>query len=156
MIYTAVLFAHSWWRWLVMLLLFVVVARASVGWLRARDWTRLDERLHRALVAALDLQLALGLMLYLWLSPFTHAFFAAPRLGMKHAALRFFGVEHIFAMVIAVGLVHVGRVRSRRVMGRQRHQCVFRFGVAALVVILGSVPWPFLPYARPLFRAMTT
>jgi hypothetical protein len=155
-IYTGVLFVHSWWRWVVMTLLVVVVARAFAGWLRARDWSRLDEWLHVALVSALDLQLLLGLTLYLWLSPFTHAFFEAPGLGMKQPALRFFGLEHIFAMTIAVVLLHVGRVRSRKAQGKLRQRRVWSFGLAALLLILASVPWPFLRYGRPLFRLMTT
>src|SRR5207248_4439237 len=88
--------------------------------------------------AAVDLQLLLGLSLYLFLSPFTKAFFAAPTLKQPH--LRFFGVEHIFGMLVAVMLVHLGKRR------------VFAFTLAALLVMLASIPWPFLVYGRPLWR----
>jgi len=152
MIYTTVLLVHSWWRWAVMALLLVVVARAFAGWMRARSWSRLDERLHVLLVAAIDLQLLLGLTLYAVLSPFTRAFFENAALGMKQPALRFFGIEHIFGMVIAVVIIHVGRRRSRKAEGKLRQRRVWSTTLAALLVILTSIPWPFLRYRRPLFR----
>src|SRR5262249_9176043 len=95
----------------------------------------------------------LGLTLYAFLSPFSHAFFADAALGMKQPALRFFGVEHIFAMLTAVVVVHIGRRRSRKAEGRLRHRRVFVTTLAALLVILASIPWPFLRYGRPLARS---
>jgi hypothetical protein len=152
MIYTTVLLVHSWWRWVVLLLLIAVAARARFA--GDRGWSKLDERLHVSLIGAIDLQLLLGLSLYAALSPFTRAFFENVALGMKQPGLRFFGVEHIFGMVIAVIILHAGRRRSRKAEGRLRHRRVFSTAVAALLVILVTIPWPFLRYGRPLFRTI--
>ena len=128
MTYTLVLFVHSWWRWVVLALMLAVLLRG-------------DGRLRVAMVGAVDVQLLLGLSLYLFLSPFTKAFFAAPTMKQPH--LRFFGVEHIFGMLVAVTLVHVGSRKRRHLRG---------FTLAALLIMLASIPWPFLVYGRPLWR----
>ncbi len=154
MIYTSILFVHSWWRWAVLALVLGVFARTLSGWRSGREWARGDERLHLAMISALDLQLALGLLLYAWLSPFTRAFFAHAALGMKQPGLRFFGVEHIFGMLVAITVAHVGRRRARKVQGPLRHRRVFWFTLASLLVIAASIPWPFLRYGRPLWRTM--
>jgi hypothetical protein len=151
--YPHLLTAHSWVRWAVLILLVTVVVRAWRG-RRARNavWRPLDERLHRALVAVADLQLLLGLWLYT-VSPFAQAFLADPIGNQKVRILRFFGEEHIVMMLIAIALVHVGRVRSRRTADvTQRHRRVFAWTLAALIGVLASVPWPYFPVERPLFR----
>jgi hypothetical protein len=49
--------------------------------------------------------------------------------------------------------VHVGRVRSKRAADPlQRHRRVFAWTLTALLFVLSSIPWPYFPVARPLFR----
>ena len=71
LVYSLVLFLHSWWRWVVLLLLLAAVARAVSGRLAGRTWTGSDRRANLLATIALDLQLLMGLLLYLFLSPFT-------------------------------------------------------------------------------------
>jgi len=152
--YIVVLYTHSYLRWVLLALacgLCIACARARRG---DGEWTRAHERLHVAFVGAFDLQFTLGLILYLWLSPYARAFYANPGAGMKDATLRFFGVEHVFSMLIAISIVHIGRVRSKRVHGAARHRRVLLFTIALLVLLLIAIPWPFLPYARPLLRGL--
>lgn len=151
--YPHLLLTHSWVRWAVLILLVTVVIRAWRG-RRARNavWRPLDERLHLALVAVADLQLLLGLWLYA-ISPFARAFLADPIGEQKNRLLRFFGEEHIVMMLIAIAFVHVGRARSRRVPDvTKRHRRVFAWTLAALIFVLASIPWPYFPVERPLFR----
>jgi hypothetical protein len=152
-VYEIVLLAHSYLRWLLVVLFVVVIARSVRGWLGAREWAPLDERLHLGLVALVDLQFLLGLVLYVFLSPITQAFFLAPGPAMKDATLRFFGVEHVLAMFVMIVVIHVGRVLSKRAKTpKLRHRRVWTTTLAAIVLVLVSIPWPFLKYGRPLFR----
>lgn len=152
-LYEIVLLAHSYLRWLLVIVLVVVIARSIRGWLGPREWSPLDERLHLGLVAGVDLQFLLGLVLYVFLSPITQAFFTAPGLGMKDATLRFFGVEHLLAMFVMIVVIHVGRVMSKRAKTpKLRHRRVWTTTLAALLLVLISIPWPFLKYGRPIFR----
>jgi hypothetical protein len=72
---------------------------------------------------------------------------------MKDPIIRFFTVEHIAAMVLAVALLHVNRARSKRVSpDRARFRSIWIWTLVVLALILVSIPWPIFPYARPLFR----
>jgi mono/diheme cytochrome c family protein len=146
-VYLLTLTVHSTLRWVVLALLVAFLARAGLGWARGRAAGRGDERLHRALAGAIDAQLLLGLLLLVLLSPFARGFFADPGSAMKSSALRFFGLEHGLAMVVAVGLVHAARGRTLR------HRRAFLCTLAAALLVAGSIPWPFLPYGRPLLRS---
>ena len=151
--YLVVLTVHSYLRWAVLLLALIVLARSLRGWAGSREWTRVDDRFHAGLVGAIDLQLLLGLVLYIFLSPMTSAFFADVGAAMKEPALRFFGLEHIAAMVVAVTIFHIGRARSKKAKTpRVRHRRVWVSTLIALLLVAASIPWPFLRYGRPLLR----
>jgi hypothetical protein len=153
--YAFVLFLHSALRWAVLVATFVALVRALAGWRGARPWTRPDDVVGATTVGLLDLQFVLGLVLYAFLSPASRAFFADPGAAMANAGLRFFGMEHAFAMVVALVIGHLGRVLSRRVSApAQRHRNAFVSALAVLVVLLIGIPWPFLPYGRPLLRGL--
>jgi hypothetical protein len=148
--YAPVLFAHSWLRWIVLVLLALVVIRAIAG---RGAWTALDERFHVLGVSALDLQVLLGLWLYVLASPLSHAFLTNPGGTMHDSVIRFYGLEHVTMMVLGLAVVHVGRARSRReTNGDARRRTVLRWTAVGLVLILAGVPWPFLKAGRPLFR----
>lgn len=152
--YAWTLLAHSYTRWAVVVTVLLVTVRSAVGWCFNRSWSRADELSHRALVLAADWQFTLGVIMYLFLSPFSHAFFSNMKLGYGDPSLRFFGLEHPLAMITAVSLVHLGRERSERVKtgDRARHRSVFGWTLAALLVFAIAIPWPFLKYGRPLLR----
>lgn len=150
--HAVVLFLHSYLRWIVLGLLVVVLVRSYSGWRKALAWSPSDETRHKVLVGALDLQVLLGLLLYLVLSPITRAFFASPGPSMKVSEIRFFSVEHVTLILVAVVVAHVGRARSRKREGAARHKGVFITSLVALLLILAAIPWPFFPAKRPLLR----
>lgn len=153
--YDLVLLAHSWLRWLVLLAGLIAVARAVSGVSARRPWTPSDDRAGLWLTAALDLQMLLGLILYLFLSPVTRSAFVDMAAAMRDAPIRFFAVEHPVGMIVAIALAHVGRIRIRKAADSEsRHkQALVFFGLALLVVLL-SIPWPIGPGARSLFRGL--
>jgi len=57
--------AHSGWRYLVILVLAIAVIRALWGWLRQGDWGSLDNRLGIATSIVVDIQLLLGIVLWI-------------------------------------------------------------------------------------------
>lgn len=150
--YTLVLVTHSWLRYLVLGFGIGLLIASFLSWRNARETSPQDERLHVRFLAALDAQLLLGLLLYFVLSPITEAAFANFGAAMKNAQLRFFGVEHIATMLLAVIVAHVGRNRSKRKHGAARHRTVFITQAVWLVLTLAAIPWPMLDTGRPLFR----
>lgn len=150
MVYLTILTLHSWVRWLVLITGVLAVGRA----IRARraGWTAADDRAGFWFVMMLDLQVLIGLLLYVWLSPVTHQAFRDIGATMKSRSLRFWAVEHIFGMVLALALAHIGRVRIRKADISRRGRLAVIFFALALVAILASIPWPGTVNARPLLR----
>jgi hypothetical protein len=153
MIYTTVLLLHSWVRWVVILIGLLALARAYGGWLGGKPWTRGDDNSSSMFARALDVQFLLGLALYVFLSPITHAAFRDIGGAMANRALRFWAVEHVFGMFIGVALAHVGLARLRKLgPDARRHKIAAIFFTLAMLAILASIPWPGAPNARPLIR----
>ena len=137
-----VLFAHSVVRWAV-LACAAWAAFAALGGLRGRRaFTRKARVPGVALAAVADVQLLLGLSLWLWLSP--HAVTSG---GRSH----YWTFVHPLAGIAVVALVHVGSVKARRTLddaGRWRTS--FQFSLAALIVAVLAVPWPLFGMGRAL------
>jgi len=153
--YDLVLLVHSWLRWLVLLAAVAAVIRAIGGVNTRRPWTPLDNRGGLWLTAVLDLQMVLGLVLYGFLSPVTRSGFIDMAAAMKVPEVRFFLADHPVGMIVAIALAHVGRVRIRKAGDSEsRHKRALVFFGLALVIMLLSIPWPFLSAPRPLFRGL--
>lgn len=151
--YSLLLFLHSWLRWLVLLTGLFAVARAITGAGGTRPWTAAEGKPGLFFILCLDLQLLIGLALYLVFSPTVQAAFGNIGAAMKDSAYRFYVVEHALGMIVAIALAHVGRVKSKKAptdAARFKAAAIF-FGVA-LVIILGLIPWPGMPAGRPLLR----
>src|SRR5438093_981329 len=107
--YTFVLLLHSWLRWAAL----IAGVGATMAAFTDRAQTAGSGRADRwglALMATLDLQMLLGLLLYLVLSPTMEAIRQNFAAAMQDRVARFWAVEHIAMMLMAVILVHVGRV----------------------------------------------
>lgn len=151
--YPLVLSLHSWLRWVVLVIGLIALVRAIAGWLGGRPWTSGDNRAGAAFVGTLDLQLLLGLLLYAWLSPITWTALSDIGAAMRTPALRFWAVEHAFGMLVAVAAAHIGRTRLRRAASDARRHRIAALSIGfALLVIAITIPWPGMPYARPLLR----
>lgn len=148
---TLALLAHSWLRWLVVATALVALALAIRGWRSARPFTRLHARLVEAVAGLAKLQLLVGLALLLWLSPIARAAWQGGIGAMfGEPALVFFGLAHPGLMTIGVGVLEVGRVRSAR-SARPHRTAALAIG-AWLGIAALAIPWPGLPWGRPLVR----
>jgi hypothetical protein len=151
--YTSVLALHSALRWLAILtgILATFAAFTSRSSPGPRDRA---ESYGLLFVTALDLQLLIGLLLYFVLSPITAAVRENFGAAMHDPAARFWAVEHVSTMLIAVVLVHVGRVLGRKAPTppARRTRLLICFGLA-LIALLFATPWPGMPNGRPLFRS---
>jgi heme A synthase len=150
--YQLVLLAHSWIRWVALIAGVIATLTALASSPRSASADRAD-RWGLVLMIALDLQMLLGFLLYLALSPTTAAIFNDFGGAMRDPVARFWAVEHITIMVVAVVLAHVGRVLGRKATnpGARRTRTFICFGLATVLMFLGT-PWPGLRAGRPLFR----
>jgi hypothetical protein len=136
--YPTALIVHSWIRWLVIGAGVWAVIVAARG--------RAEGRAGMLFTIGLDVQLLLGVLLYVALSPVTQAAFGGGGEVMRNPVWRFWVAEHPALMILAVVFGHAGRVVARR--GRRP----LLWYALALLAILAATPWPFLSHGRPLFR----
>ena len=151
--YPTLLTIHSLLRWIVLVAALVAVARAVSGWSGGKPWTPTDERVGKQFSAVLGIQFLVGLVLYGFVSPITTAAFQDFGAAMRDSIFRFWAVEHLTGMVVAIALAGIGSARARRqTSGPARHRTTAIFFGLSLLVMLASIPWPFTAAARPYFR----
>ena len=140
--YDIVLTIHSWIRWIILLLFLVVIVRSFLGWKGNKNYAKSDNAMSAALIGSLHLQLLLGLVLYFFLSPLTQTAFQDFGAAMKNAALRYWAVEHILAMIIGVVIAQIGRSKSKRQNSdSHKFKTTFIFYLIALIIILSRIPF---------------
>ena len=142
---------HNIMRWIVVILAVVALVRAYRGWLKKRDWTDADRKSGVFLGAAMDTQMLLGIILWIFGSWGLKAFDIPVVEGASRMAVLFFALEHSFTMVVAVILVHVGTIMSRRAQDAiNKHKWTAVFFTIAVILVLFAIPWT----QRPLFPGL--
>lgn len=142
--YDILLAIHNIVRWLALLLLIFAVITSFIGWFRKRKWMEIDRKVGTYTTIALDIQLLLGLVLYLFFSEFglqgiTENGFA---FVMENSIYRQYAIEHSLLMLLGIIAAHMGSILPRRV---EESKAKFRraaiWFTIALVLILAGMPW---------------
>ncbi len=142
--YTGLLHLHSFGRWVILILLLVAIFRSATA--GNRRFTSGDRRNGTLLTIFADIMLLIGA--YQWYAG-NWGYKQIKDLGgvgevMKNSTARFFAVEHLIGMLIAIILIHIGKMQSKRnITDRAKHKRTFIFYLVVLLVILASIPWPF-------------
>jgi len=140
--YTGLLHTHNMFRWLVLITLVLAILFAFTGWFKKHDWNKKDNITGLLLTIFMDIQFLLGIVLYAFMSPGTKAAFNDFGAAMKNPDLRFYAVEHILMMIIALVLVHIGRSKSKKdVAPWKKHRSTAIFYGISLLLILAAIPW---------------
>lgn len=153
--YPVVLALHSCTRYAVVASLLYTTVRSLYGWLARARYTRADRSVQLFAVAAVHFQVVVGFILY-FCSPLLDYFRSDIKAGMSIPELRFFGVVHLACMLIASVVLTIGGAKARRAADdTEKFRTVALYFIAAGVLILLAVPWPFSPFAaRPWIRPL--
>ena len=127
------LHAHSGLRYVVLGLLIAAIIAAYSNWQSGKQG---DSKIYLFAFISTHVQLLIGLILYA-MSPKVNFGLISDKL------FRFYSIEHGFMMLIAIVLITVGRIRSKKLEGAARHRTVLYYYSLALVIILAAIPWPF-------------
>src|ERR671912_689251 len=107
--YTGLLHTHSLLRYFILISLVVVIIKAVIGLMNKEPYGKWDNKFSLYLFIFTHMQLLAGLILY-FVSPFVK--FGSTTMGDK--VTRYWTVEHIVAMLIAVVLITLARTTSKR------------------------------------------
>ena len=148
--YTIFLYIHSWLRWIILIVGLISIIKAYSGWFGNKLYTKGDNGLSAAFMGTLHLNLLVGLVLYLFLSPIVDTAFNDFGAAMKNANLRFWAVEHILVNLIAVVVATIGRSKAKKAVDNVRkHKLTAIFYTIAMILLLSRIPWG---EAERLFR----
>jgi membrane protein DedA with SNARE-associated domain len=138
--YSFLVAAHSYNRYLLLGALLFVLYRAYTGWLGKKPFEKADNSASAALLGLTHLQLVLGLVLYAGVSTWTKTAFADMGGAMKNSWLRYFAVEHIAIMLIAVVMIQLGRTLSKKATSdEQKHRKLAIYTTLGVLLILASL-----------------
>lgn len=154
MIYQGILGLHSLLRWAIIILLIVNISRSL---LHKNSYTNTDRSWNLRLVIITHITLLVGLYQYFF-GPKGFALVKAfgMKAVMKDAQLRFWVIEHLTGMIIAIVLITITSSISKAVFesDTKKHRKLFWLYAIALFVIFASVPWPFRFHEIPWFRGL--
>lgn len=126
---------HSVIRYFVLLFLLVVIVRSFSGWQKKAEYTALDDKMSLWLFIFTHTQLLLGLILY-FISP--AVIFSGA--SMKETVARYWLVEHISMMLIAIVLITMARITAKKMTeAYARHKRMFIFNTLALIIIVLAI-----------------
>jgi hypothetical protein len=143
------LMLHSLLRWLV---LFGGLAATALAFqaMRGKPWTKQNKMANLLYLIALDTQFLIGIATWLN-SDIVKAARVDMATAMHDATTRFFTVEHPTLILLGLATMHIGYANAKRAgTDLATHRKAFIAFALSLVFIVAAIPWPFLPYGRPL------
>lgn len=134
---------HSGLRWVVLILLVMAIVNAYKKWKQGGSYGAKDKVLNLLTMISVHTQLLIGLILY-----FFNDKEGMGIKGLSHMdipVIRFFAVEHFLGMLIAIVLITIGRKKAESGnRDKAKHRKVWLFYGIALLIIMISIPWPFI------------
>ncbi|MEJ6980966.1 cytochrome B [Pedobacter sp. P351] len=135
--YQFILEAHSGLRYVVMLLLIGAILLSLAGWFGKKPFTPGNKRINLFTLISAHIQFVLGLVLY-FISPYVKT--GDMGSAMKDDTLRYWTVEHIIMMLIAVALITVGYSKSKKLLNDiAKHKTVAVFYSIAFIIIIVAI-----------------
>jgi uncharacterized membrane protein len=128
--------AHSGLRWVVLILLLLAIANAFT----AKTYEKKHKMINLFALITVHTQLLIGLAQYFFTSSKTN--FSSG--WMKVELFRFYGMEHLVGMLIAIVLITMGYSKSKKAATDvEKFKKIKVFYLIGLILILASIPWPF-------------
>ena len=147
MFYQIIKHTHSGVRWLVLVFLVMAIVSAIVKLIGKKEFSAADQKLGLLTMSFTHIQLLIGLVLY-----FISGKVVFSMQSMSNDLLRFFLVEHVGMMLVAIALITIGYVKVKKAsenLAKLKRTFIF-FGLA-LIIILLAIPWPWQMYSSAWF-----
>jgi len=132
---------HSYWAYLVVLMLAFAVVNAILGISKKREFTDKDVRIGLFTLIISHIQLLIGLGWY-FMSPAYKALKVDSAAVMGNSAARLLAIEHPLMMLIALVLITIGWSKhKKKTEDVAKFKTFALFYGLALLLILSRIPW---------------
>ncbi|MCB9227719.1 MAG: cytochrome B [Chitinophagales bacterium] len=140
--YKGFIHLHSSLRYVLLIFLVVTIINSILK--LKKEYNRTDDKLSLLTFIFAHTQLLIGLGLYFMGSKGMSYFSMGMGEVMGNSVFRFFAVEHLVGMLVAIVLITVGRIKMKKLTdGAAKHKTTLIYYAIALILILVSIPWPF-------------
>jgi hypothetical protein len=134
--------AHSGLAYLVLAVLVFVLIFFTIQVNKGSEYGAREKSLATLTVALSHIQLLIGLVLYIWLSPKTQGVFEDMSATMKDPSLRLMAVEHITTNILGVIAITMGSVKAKKQpTAKYKYKKVMLLFAIGLVLFLSRIPW---------------
>jgi hypothetical protein len=140
--YETIKFLHSYWAYLVLILLVISTFNALIKYFGNKDFGAFDFRVSLFTLIVFHIQLLIGIVLY-FLSPY-FSLISNKGMGeiMKDSLLRSNIIEHPLTMIIAVVLITMGYSKhKKKLTSKPKFKMLSIFYTIALILVLVKIPW---------------
>ena len=136
--------AHSGLRWVALILLLLAIVNAFTS----KTYEKKHKMINLFAMVTLHTQLLIGLGLY-FISPRVQFVKGWMSSKVAEGMYRFYNLEHILLMIIAIALVTIGHSKSKKgATPEEKFKPIKLWYVIGLLLILAAIPWPFRTVLR--------
>ncbi len=133
---------HSYWAYLVVLLLVIAVVNAIIGLIQNKKFSDKDLRISLFTLIVIHIQLILGFIVY-YVSPYYESM---REMGMgatmKDAGVRLYTVEHPLMMILAIIMITIGFSKHKKqTTDKGKFKTLTIFYGLGLLFVLSRIPW---------------
>ena len=129
--YIGLLHLHSILRYAVLILVLLSILQAITA--GSKPYTPTNKKVNLFALISCHLQLVIGLVLY----------FISPNVDfskMSDPIYRYWNVEHISLMILAIALITVGYSKSKKAIeAKAKHKAIYVFYTLGLVIVLIAI-----------------
>lgn len=137
--YSTVKMLHSYWAYLVFLMLVVATFNALFKTFTNKEYEARDFRISLFTLIVSHIQFLIGIILW-----FVADYFGEMSMGeiMKNSAIRNVAVEHPVAMLLAVAFITIGYSKhKKKLTSAKKLKTIAIFYSIALILVLAKIPW---------------
>ena len=137
--YSTVKMLHSYWAYLVFLMLVVATFNALFKTFTNKEYEARDFRISLFTLIVSHIQFLIGIILW-----FVSDYFGEMSMGqiMKNSAIRNVAVEHPVAMLLAIAFITIGYSKhKKKLTSAKKLKTIAIFYSIALILVLAKIPW---------------
>ncbi|GAA4116702.1 hypothetical protein GCM10022393_17480 [Aquimarina addita] len=140
--YEAIQIVHSYWAYLVVLVVTLATINALIGFLAKKEYSPKDFRISLFALIVTHLQLLIGIIIF-FVSPKV-MWFSDVAVGqiMKDPLLRLYNVEHPTVMILTVVFITMGYSKhKKKLTSTPKFKKLAIFYTLAWILMLSRIPW---------------
>lgn len=140
--YTTIKILHSYWAYLVVLVVFLATLNALIKFFTNKPYESRDFRVSLFALIVSHIQLLIGILVYI-VSPYTKQI-SALGMGevMKDATLRLYVVEHPTTMILTIVFITIGYSKhKKKAVSKPKFKLLSIFYTIAFLLLISRIPW---------------